>query len=706
MLYIIKHNINGLLLTFCCLSALLTGCNGNEEPEPIPVVEPQTITFAVDKTVIKSNDKEQATFSVSVDGKAVSTGFIIYFIDTPDKTLSGNTFATGAPGTYSFYAVYGKLKSDIITVTANPLVFAFTADTTLLKADGKSKVVFSATIDGEDVSNDAEFYYLEGETETAITGNIFTTETEGVYDFYCRYQSFQSDKTVITAFAIVLNLKANATQIKANGKEAVDFTVTADGEDVTAEAELFVKTSSGGENGENGENGETKLDGKSFATQQEGEYELFAKYKNKSTNTVNIAVIPSVIAISASKTTDLKTGDIITFNGVMDEKHDISSEMTLHIQHSGNNETINTQSFTVPERGQYSVYATYGNKTSNTLIFNVLPSSIQILCDKSYILFDGYTTATFTVNVDGKPNADAEVYQYTGDATDSLLADKKFATEYTGKYYFYARCYGLKSETIMIESLPANFAKSVLATEVVATWCGYSPRFLLALNDLHTIPQYAEHTNIAAIHAHYADDLYSSDIGSDIGDDERWTLNVPWAEIDMRSTVDYPPTAASVDRQSQLQMYTNPAFAGIGITSHRNGDNLDITLKIKLDKTKECRVGVLVVEDDIVMKQRLYPYYDDDHTDATYIDDFVHHGVATYKMPGYDFRIGKPLGTLQAYEVFTESFTIPLNKVTNRTVNFDKCRIVAYIMTYEYERNVVNNSISCPLGGSVRIRYK
>ena len=673
---------NILLLICLLLTAISTGCS-----EPNEVEKPQSITLSVDKNNFKSNGNESVSFIVFANGKDITSSCKIIFKE--DNTpLSGNTFSTNIPGTYTFYATFEGLSSSDVQVNAMPIVLILEADTSSIITNGKSVVTFSATADGENVTGNIEVFYKSGETETHIEGNTFTTDQEGSYEFYCKYNEQTSNTIIISAIPFTLSLNADKTSIKANGREFVNFTVTANNEDVTSEAIIYYK------------DGEDliQLENNTFATIMEGEYEFFAQYQKQTSGNVSIEAIISRLTLSTDKSTT-KTGENISFSAISDDIDDVSTGITLHITCGENKETIEGKIFTPQIFGTYFIYASYEGRISNTIEVDIYPAIVSLSADKANIKSTGVDYVTFTVVADGKQVNDADIF-LKGEQNDVKITDNKFSSNNQGTFSFYAQFKNTKSELIGINVLFAKFFKQSCAMSAVATWCGYSPQMINAFHDVHRL--YSEQINIVSIHRSTSD-LGSSDINCEEFI-EHFYGATPFGIIDFEEKLSRDAEAI---RQSHYYMkFMHPVTSGIAITSNKDDKNINITLNIKVSEANEYSVCAIIVEDNIKKEQVIY--LNNSQNNAIHDRDFIHHGVATYIMPNTNPITGKSLGTLQPGSEVSETFSIPLNKIISRyrTVNLSNCRVVAYVMKREYDNLYINNSTSCPINGSVDYKYE
>ena len=85
------------------------------------------ISLSVDNSSIKANYSDKATFTVEADGEKVTSDAVIKRIigNNNDVPLENNVFFTDEADTYTFYAIYGDVKSNEVTVEAVYVELAF-----------------------------------------------------------------------------------------------------------------------------------------------------------------------------------------------------------------------------------------------------------------------------------------------------------------------------------------------------------------------------------------------------------------------------------------------------------------------------------------------------------------------------------------------------------------------------------------------------
>ncbi len=255
----------------------------------------ESITIAVDKTEIVNDGVSAATFTViksSVESGSVDvTAECKFYNAVTGDPLSGNKFTATELGEYSFYAMYGALKSEnTVTVTVKQAtapeekpVAELKASKSSIIADGADEVVFSVFVDGVDVTAEATIAFEDG---GQLKGNTFTTTAAGVYTFYAYTDnSLPSSVVEVVAEAVVeeekpIVLTATKTEIEANGVDAIVFTVSQDGVDVTSECTLYANGS--------------PVNGNRFATYEAGSYTVYGKKNSLTSNEIVVTATPAV----------------------------------------------------------------------------------------------------------------------------------------------------------------------------------------------------------------------------------------------------------------------------------------------------------------------------------------------------------------------------------------------------------------------------
>ncbi|MDR1813892.1 MAG: Omp28-related outer membrane protein [Tannerella sp.] len=600
-----KVKTTKLICLIMCYLCLLSSCKKDDVDQPS---QPQNVSLTVDKNHITANGKDYVTFSVSVDGVKVSSGFTIK--DEDGNVLSGNTFATNIPGSHSFTASYNGLTSQVIQVSADQIVLYLQSDRSSITANGYDSALLTATYDNEDISGAAEIYCVTAESEYKLDGNTFTSSESGTYSLYARYKDQTSDPVTIEAYKLNLQLSVDKQRVKTN--------------------------------------------------------------------------------------------ESVTFSAILNENEDITDRIQLHVIREGAaEETLVTNNVFTPEiYGKYTVYATYDYTPSDTLNIEVFPANIVLSADRESIKASGEDSIIFMISADGTTFIpDAEIF-VKGAVSDTKIDGLAFATVKDGTYQFYAKYQDVISNTVTVRFTPTTFYKQSCVMAFVASWCGYSPGFMRAFDQLRN--EGYPNAQTVCIHRNNSD-LYSSEIPTDATMDSLGLTGVPYGYVDMYMNVGY--SASAIKNLCALMLSINVPSSGIAISSQLSDNQADIQIRIKVNQTDDYRVGALIVEDNINMAQKIYP--NNDITQGYYDYTFVHYGVATFIMPGANIVTGKPLGVLTAGQETTLNFSIPITKKisTKRTVVPANCRVVAYTLKKYEGKYIINNSASCPINGSIGYKF-
>lgn len=255
----------------------ITSCSDSDnptpEPPPTPTPTPVSLKIEADKSIIKANGNDTVKFVVKADDVEVSTSVKI-FLQNDSTELSKMNFSTKKAGAYTFYATYDGVKSNEINIEATNIPVLLSVDKEAIKANNKDIATFTVTADGEDVSANAVITMVE-DPGFIISEASFSTQNAGSYTFYATYDNNKSNEISIDASEVVLLLSADKNSIKANNSDKISFTVTIDGENVTAESELYLRN-------------DTKLDALSFLTDEAGSYTFYAVYDGEKTNEISI----------------------------------------------------------------------------------------------------------------------------------------------------------------------------------------------------------------------------------------------------------------------------------------------------------------------------------------------------------------------------------------------------------------------------------
>lgn len=249
---------------------------GNDDEEN-PVEGPITLSASTD--TILADGKDVIEFTVMQDSIDV-TSLAKFYVN--DSLIGGNEFKTTVVGAYSVVAK----KND--TIVSNEVKFfakevkgndeggeedeekpiEIKASKTTIIADGEDAITFTVTQDDKDVTEETVIYISENGMAKKLDGNVFTSTKTGSYKAYAKKDELKSNEIDITVEEVPVEpekpivLKADKTNVVANGSDAVTFTVTQDDNDVTSECEIYVNGS--------------KLNDNKYVTYTAGTYNAYA----------------------------------------------------------------------------------------------------------------------------------------------------------------------------------------------------------------------------------------------------------------------------------------------------------------------------------------------------------------------------------------------------------------------------------------------
>lgn len=249
---------------------------GNDDEEN-PVEGPITLSASTD--TILADGKDVIEFTVMQDSIDV-TSLAKFYVN--DSLIGGNEFKTTVIGAYSVVAK----KND--TIVSNEVKFfakevkgndeggeedeekpiEIKASKTTIIADGEDAITFTVTQDDKDVTEETVIYISENGMAKKLDGNVFTSTKAGSYKAYAKKDELKSNEIDITVEEVPVEpekpivLKADKTNVVANGSDVVTFTVTQDDNDVTSECEIYVNGS--------------KLNSNKYVTYTAGTYNAYA----------------------------------------------------------------------------------------------------------------------------------------------------------------------------------------------------------------------------------------------------------------------------------------------------------------------------------------------------------------------------------------------------------------------------------------------
>ncbi len=252
------------------------------------------------------------------------------------------------------------------TTNSGEVTISLTGDKSEIVADGIDKVVFTALVNGK--TNDA-VQIINLKNNTIVNNSTFTTTEAGDYLFKAVYNNKSSDAFKVTATAPVaptLLLSADRNELIANGTDAITFSATLNGEDVTSQCTITnVATNEA-------------LTGATFTTEVAGEYTFVAKYGAYTSNQILVSAYADQqaqisLTLKASKMRIKADGEDKVVFTVLYGEEDVTNSCVIQ---SGSSLVEVGAEFATTTPGTYKFNALYDEKTSNTVVIDAYDPAI------------------------------------------------------------------------------------------------------------------------------------------------------------------------------------------------------------------------------------------------------------------------------------------------------------------------------------------
>ena len=259
------------------------------------------------------------------------------------------------------------------------------ADKSEIIANGEDAATFTVKNSEGEVLEDATIYFAD--TKEALVGKTFKTKYAGEYSFYAQHGSAKSDTLKVTAKEDngtpgpdpqdkELKLTVEPATIYVN--ETATFKVELDGNDVTADATIYLKE------------GDVALEGATYTATTEDIYAFYATYQDVTSNTVELTVRMKIveeekpIKITATELTIKANGVDSTKFTVTQDGANVTDKATIYV----NGGVLNGNKFVTTTPGTYTIYATKGNQTSNEI---TITAEEVVATGKSIVFAEGVT---------------------------------------------------------------------------------------------------------------------------------------------------------------------------------------------------------------------------------------------------------------------------------------------------------------------------
>ena len=281
------------------------------------------------------------------------------------------------------------------------------------------------------------------------------------------------EKEPATVSVEKLQLSADKSEITADGKDAVTFTVKNDKDEVVDATIYFADTNEA-------------LEGNTFKTKYAGEYKFYAKRGEAKSNEISLKANeagttpepepepepePGVLHLTVDNATIVADGTTTaTFTTTLD-----GDVVEAVIYNAADDSALAGNTFSTETPNVYTFYAKYEDLTSNevkvTAKMNIIEEEKPIVIEASVstIKANGIESAIIIVTQDGgNVTSKCDIY-----ANGSKMNGNKFATTTPGTYTLYATKGELKSNEITITATEVESGYSIVFADGVTLTSGW-----------------------------------------------------------------------------------------------------------------------------------------------------------------------------------------------------------------------------------------
>lgn len=341
---------------------------------------------------------------------------------------------------------------------------------------------------------------------------------------------------------------------------------------------------------------------------------------------------------------------------------------------------------------------------------SVDPDPLILSAGKPTFIADGEDEVHFTVTQGGEDVTGRTSICMAGEGGRCLLSSVYTCSE-PGEYTFYAyitedanKAAGdrLESNRVTVTAIedqgpdPAGrFHKNVAMFTFTGAWCAPCYTFKGEMKKL--MEKHGD--GIVAVN------FYTPDRNTDalVGTEEFYTYSdqMKGEGFDMNvvptSFADLGTYVAGDTTGEELEMLYNslaetPAPVGIKVNSARNGPYVDAVVSVAAGQADTYRIGVFLVEDNIVAPQM---------TDTGEYDDGYNHTNVHRATVAKDDIFGEEVGAMEAGDEISGEYRLTIMS----KYNSQNLSLVVYVVYRKEGRWVVANSVKAPISGVTDYKY-
>ncbi len=224
------------------------------------------------------------------------------------------------------------------------------------------------------------------------------------------------------------------------------------------------------------------------------------------------------------------------------------------------------------------------------------PTSIRISADKIGVFSNGQDVITFEAKLPDNTTISKDVEFFVD---GEIISGNTYTSNIAGEYSVYAMFENIKSPTLkfgVVEKVesPGSYSTKVLVEDFTGAWCGWCPRLSYKLEEA-----VIANPNIIPVAVHYNDAMSYTFVNELMNN---YNITIFPSGLLNRSTLWNEKQIALDNLLGKLSRI------GLGISSIRNGQKLDVNVKVGFTistKTK-LKLVVYLLENGIIKDQENY----------------------------------------------------------------------------------------------------
>lgn len=376
---------------------------------------------------------------------------------------------------------------------------------------------------------------------------------------------------------------------------------------------------------------------------------------SKTEENIPIITIDELILTSDSADNVLLINELVTFTVLGDDGVDYSDQATYYVDQV----EILGPSYVFDSEGFFSVCSNFNNITSNVLDFNVINAVERVLLIDIQKALRNQEITFSLIDPEGNDVTSTALFY----VNSNLIDGNTFSSVTEGDFEVYAEFeIAGDLQTSEVNNFEVFIPKrKVVIEDYTGTWCGFCPRVLAAIDNVHAITN-----DIAIVAIHETANSNPDPMHFPQVEFLKEAFNVdglPAARINRTTSWGLPYNTGEVTNIAGTQ--TNLSIA---TKSQLTGNNLIVDVKVIFEEASipGDKLIVYLVEDGILYDQT--NYLDTDPTSPYYqmgnpMIDFEHNDVLRMSLTQV---LGDEISSTSALDTYIKSFNITIDSEYNK----------------------------------------